>query len=184
MELIRRENAMNAANLLTLSRIALLPAVAYLYRKGNAAGTLAVYLVSMLTDVADGFVARHFHQQTQIGKLLDPLADKLSLLVMLGLLASDGQIPAWVFVLVLLKETALTLGSCMALERGVVVTALPIGKATTFCFALMIVFRLQSLYALSNVLLSVSLLLSFAALFGYGWVLLCRFRMDDTVLTK
>lgn len=184
MELICRGNVMNTANLLTLSRFVLLPAIICLFRQGNLIGALTVYLLSMVTDVADGFVARRFHQQTSLGKLLDPLADKLSLLVMLGLFVSDSQVPRWVFTLVLLKEAALILGSVLALDQGIVVEALPVGKATTFCFMLMAVFHLLSLHMIADVFLSVSLFLSLAALIWYGWALLSRIKTGNTVSTK
>ena len=90
----------------------------------------------MLTDALDGFVARRFNQITALGKLLDPIADKLSLLTLLGLFVADGQIPRWLLTIVLIKEAILIAGGAAALKKGIVVYAMPIGKVTTVTFIL------------------------------------------------
>ena len=111
MEDLRGENPINIANLLTVFRMALLPVIVLLFRMGDMSGTLGVYLIAMLSDAADGFIARRFHQVTALGKLLDPLADKLCLLTLLLLFVCDGQIPAWLLAIVLLKEGLMIVGS-------------------------------------------------------------------------
>ena len=77
MEHIRRDKIVNIPNCLTLIRIALLPVVVWRFRKGDSMGALIVYLLAMLTDAVDGFIARRYNQVTALGKLLDPIADKL-----------------------------------------------------------------------------------------------------------
>ena len=170
MEHIRREKSLNIPNLLTIVRIALLPAVVWRFRRGDTIGALAVYLIAMLTDAADGIIARRWNQVTSLGKLLDPIADKLSLLTLLGLFVADGQIPLWVLCIVLLKEAALIAGGAFALHRGIVVSALPIGKVTTVKFILSIVARFLALRAVADVLLGVSIALSMVALAWYAVV--------------
>lgn len=167
MERICREKAVNLPNLLTLARIALLPAIVLRYRRGDMAGALVFYLLSMLTDAADGFAARALGQTTHLGSLLDPAADKLSLLTLLWMFAADGQIPAWVLFAVMAKELILIAGSVFALTRGVVVYALPIGKATTFTFVLSTAMRFLGRKRPADLLLWCSLLLSAAALICY-----------------
>ena len=93
MEHIRRDKIVNIPNCLTIIRIALLPVVVWRFRKGDSLGALMFYLLAMLTDAADGIIARKFNQITALGKLLDPIADKLSLITLIGLFVADGQIP-------------------------------------------------------------------------------------------
>ena len=170
MDQIRNEKVINIPNLLTVLRIALLPAVVWRFLNGDSKGALVFYVIAMLTDVVDGFVARTFNQITSLGKLLDPIADKLSLLTLLTLFVMDGQIPVWVLGIILAKEAMLVAGSAVAFKHGVIVHALPIGKVTTISFVLSMVARFLSLREAADILLGVSVVLSIAALVWYSWV--------------
>ena len=125
MEHIKQDQIINIPNALTVVRILLLPVVVWRFIIGDATGALIAYLAAMLTDALDGIIARKFNQITALGKLLDPLADKLSLVTLLGLFVSDGQIPLWVLAIILVKEVTMVIGGGVALKRGVVVYALP-----------------------------------------------------------
>lgn len=184
MEQIRRDKIINIPNCLTVVRIALLPAVVWRFRKGDLTGALIVYLIAMLTDAVDGIIARKCNQVTALGKLLDPIADKLSLITLLGLFVADGQIPLWVLALILLKEAALVIGGGIALRRGIVVYALPIGKVTTVAFVSSIVARFLSLISLADVLLWVSITLSMVALVWYSADFMKKLRENDENSTK
>lgn len=168
MEGIRQEKLLNIPNILTLVRIALLPSVVWRFRAGDAFGALLSYLLAMLTDVIDGFVARRFNQVTSLGKLLDPIADKLSLVTLLWLFVSDGQIPWWILAIIVIKEGCMIAGAGIALKRGIVVYAHPIGKATTLAFVLSIIARFLELRFAADLLLGVSLILSLAAFAWYS----------------
>jgi len=170
---IRNEKIINIPNLLTVLRIALLPAVVWRFLKGDSRGALLFYVIAMLTDAVDGFIARKFNQITSLGKLLDPIADKLSLVTLLGLFVADGQIPVWVLGVILVKEVALVIGSAVSFKRGIIVHALPIGKITTVTFILSMVTRFLALTETADVLLGVSIVLSFIAL---GWYTLVGVR--------
>lgn len=181
MERILRENALTVPNLLTAVRIALLPAVVWCFRRGDSAGALVLYLISMMTDAADGFLARRLHQITAIGQLLDPIADKLSAVTILSLFVADGQIPVWILGVVLMKEAILMLGSAAALRFGIVVSALPVGKITTLLFVLSTIVRFLSQRFLADTLLMGSLALSFAALGWYSLVFFRRIRLKKAI---
>jgi len=168
---IRKEKVFNIPNLLTVVRMCLLPAVVWRFRRGDSFGALAFYVIAMLTDAVDGFIARRFNQITSLGKMLDPIADKLSLIVLLWLFVADGQIPAWVLGVMLGKEIALIIGGAVALRRGVVSYALPIGKVTTVSFILSMVARFLSWRRAADALLFVSLALSMVALLWYAVVM-------------
>lgn len=178
MDQIRNERILNIPNVLTMLRIALLPAVVWRFLKGDSEGALFFYIIAMLTDAVDGFIARRFNQITAFGKLLDPIADKLSLLTLIGLFVTDGQIPGWILIVILIKEAALVIGSVVAFKRGIIVYAMPIGKVTTVTFILSIVARFLSWRETADVLLGVSVLLSIIALVWYSFVVLKKLHVQ------
>ena len=176
MDQIRKEKIFNIPNLLTVIRIALLPAVVWRFKVGDSKGALFFYVIAMLTDAVDGFIARRFNQITSLGKLLDPIADKLSLLTLTGLFVMDDQIPGWVLAILLAKEAAMVIGGAVAFKRGIIVYALPIGKVTTVAFILSMVARFLSMRETADVLLGVSVVLSIIALVWYSCVMLKKLR--------
>ena len=161
-------------NQVTALRIAFLPAVVWRFQAGDRFGALGFYLLAMLTDAADGILARRLNQITALGKLLDPLADKLSLLTLLWLFVAEKAIPLWVLFVELLREVALIIGGVVALRRGVVVYALPIGKVTTVGFVLSIVARFVGIVPVADALLYISVALSMIALAWYTVVTMRR----------
>lgn len=167
MEEMRTEKPLNIPNLLTMMRIGLLPAIVWRFRMEDMRGALLLYLFAMLTDVLDGVLARRLDQITALGKLLDPLADKLSLITLLWLFVSAGQISGWVLWLVLIKELLLMAGSAAALSRGVIVHALPIGKVTTVFFTVSMTAQFLRLGKTADALLLASILMSLLSLVWY-----------------
>ena len=184
LEHLKQDKIINIPNLLTVVRIALLPVVVWRFTVDDMTGALLVYLAAMLTDAVDGIIARRFNQITALGKLLDPLADKLSLLTLLGLFVSDGQIPVWVLALMLIKEAALIIGGGVALKRGIIVYALPIGKVTTVGFVLSIIARFLEQIVLADVLLWVSVALAMVALVWYSVDLMKKLHASQADSTK
>ncbi len=104
-----------AANLLTVFRIALLFPFLYLIMKGRFGFALAVFFLASLTDFADGYVARRYKQQSRLGRLLDPLADKLLTTAAFVVMAipHDGfpSIPVWLAVAVVGRDIIIVIGS-------------------------------------------------------------------------
>lgn len=134
----RRERFWNAPNSITLGRIAACPLLLLLPlfpgRIGGAVFGLGFLAVS-LTDLLDGYLARRGGTVTKIGKLLDPLADKLLVMTALVLLtAMDHRIPLWgvpIVLLILAREMAVTGLRAMASSEGVVLQASSLGKWKT-----------------------------------------------------
>jgi cardiolipin synthase (CMP-forming) len=85
---------MNAANLITLGRIAVLPFIALFYYTEMRWFAFILFVLAALSDYLDGWVARHYNQQTRLGAMLDQISDKLVVLTMLLLLASTGWLEA------------------------------------------------------------------------------------------
>lgn len=104
-----KEKFWNVPNVLTLSRIALVPVFALTLLKGKAAGALAVIFLAGLTDVLDGLAARAWNQRTRIGTILDPIADKLLLstafiLLTVRSLGFSQVIPLWLTAVVIGRD--------------------------------------------------------------------------------
>ncbi len=135
---IRRERFWNAPNAITLGRIAASPLLLLLPFLDGRVGSLVMgvgFLAVSLTDLLDGYLARRDGTVTRIGKLLDPLADKLlATTAMVLLVAMAGRVPLWgvpLVVLILARELAVTGLRAMAAAEGVVIQAAPLGKWKT-----------------------------------------------------
>jgi CDP-diacylglycerol--glycerol-3-phosphate 3-phosphatidyltransferase len=123
-------------NLLSLFRIVIIPVLVYLLTftdpfSSFLAGLL--FLLASVTDYFDGYFARRNRSISDLGKILDPLADKLlvaSVLIMLAALDRPGEpsVPAWLVVLILARESAVTVVRGIALTEGVVMHAETLGK--------------------------------------------------------
>jgi CDP-diacylglycerol--glycerol-3-phosphate 3-phosphatidyltransferase len=125
---------LNLPNLLTVVRILLVPVivVALLAETANA-DTLAaiVFAAAAFTDGLDGYIARSRGSVTTFGKLMDPIADKLLIIAPLISLVSLGRIAAWVAMVIIAREFAVTALRMVAVEQGVVISASALGKLKT-----------------------------------------------------
>ncbi len=125
---------LNAANVLTLVRIALIPVLAALLLSTLSNSDLLaaiVFIIASATDALDGWLARRRHQVTQFGKLMDPLADKLLITAALVSLVALYRLDAWVAMVIIAREFAVTGLRMLAIEQGQVVSASVWGKLKT-----------------------------------------------------
>ncbi len=140
---------MTTATKLTLLRIILIPVfllILYLGFPGATWIALAVFILASLTDTLDGYVARKYNQVSNVGKFLDPLADKILVAAAMCWFVEAGQMAAWVLAAVLLREFAVSGLRLVAVERGKVIAAAWSGKvktaSTMVCICVMLVFDL------------------------------------------
>ena len=102
---------MNTANKLTLLRVFLIPVFLVIYYWGFAGSryiALGIYAVACLTDLLDGYIARHYNQVSDFGKFADPLADKCLVMAALCCFVESGEFYGWVLAVVLLREFAVS----------------------------------------------------------------------------
>ena len=129
---------MTTASKITLVRVAMIPAyMVTMYLSGGAAGawmllSLAIFIVASLTDFIDGHIARKYHQVSDFGKFLDPLADKLLVIACMCMLCEWGMMPAWALMIVLTREFAVTGLRLVAVQNGTVIADGWSGKVKTF----------------------------------------------------
>ncbi len=183
------KGCMTVPNLLSLIRIALIPVFAVLYLKGELVSAVIILALSGLSDLFDGKIARRFNQVSNLGKILDPVADKLTqitvaiILLIKFLQAQSPMIHAfgYVFIVFLAKEGFMVLGGLAMLIVGLRPGAAEIwGKAATVVFytvmTLIIAFgpevgALTNFWTmpelLTGILVVISAIMTVVALLGY-----------------
>ncbi|GAB4240203.1 MAG: hypothetical protein Kow00109_15250 [Acidobacteriota bacterium] len=137
---------MNLPTALTVSRIFLVPLLLVVLLTGNVPDRefwgLVVFLAAAATDYFDGYLARRREQVTRLGKLLDPLADKILISAALVALVELGVAPAWMVIIVIGREFAVTGLRSIASAEGLTIAAAPTGKlkmvAQVVCCAVLI----------------------------------------------
>ena len=134
---------MNLANKLTLLRVILIPFFVFFilsdvvgeYSKWLA---LAIFAIASITDFFDGKIARKYNMVTNFGKFMDPLADKLLVCSAMICFAATGQMPAWIVIIILCRELAVDGLRMVAVTKGQVIAAGPLGKWKTACQMILI----------------------------------------------
>lgn len=124
----------NLPNMLTLGRILVIPVFVYFMGDGDPLSSLvagSIFTLAAVTDVVDGFLARRWNMITVVGKLLDPLADKLIVAAAMVMLVWLGRIPAWIVIVLLSREFIVTGLRQVAASEGLVIAAGQEGKWKT-----------------------------------------------------
>lgn len=183
------ENWKTIPNLMSLIRILLIPVFAVLFYKGYTVAAVIVLAVSGLSDLFDGKIARKFNQVSNLGKILDPVADKLTIftiaiILFLKFFAADNRtlhLFSWVFLLFILKDLVMLGVGAFMISRNMRPGAAEIyGKAATVAFYVVMVLimavgpevgALRQLYTLPNtltmVLVVIAVLMTFVAFASY-----------------
>ncbi len=125
---------MGWANRITLMRIgAVLPIIILLHfpRLWTCWTAMLLFLAAAISDFLDGYIARREKQVTNFGKFLDPLADKLLICSILIEMVGLGWVPAWVVIVIIMRELAVTGLRAVAADKGIVIAADRFGKWKT-----------------------------------------------------
>lgn len=124
---------MTIANLITIGRLLAVPLLVYALVHQFDIAALALFVIAGVSDAADGYVARHFDQESELGVWLDPIADKLLMFSTYVFLGIMGHIPDWLVILVVSRDAlivgAVVLSSLMG--RPVPLAPSMISKVTT-----------------------------------------------------
>lgn len=139
---VASDRILTIPNLITVVRLALLPVFLWLLFGAEDRAAAAWLLAGLgITDFLDGYIARHFDQESNLGKVIDPVADRLLLFVGVGGIIIDGSVPLWFAVVVLVREALITLAVLGLAALGAKrIDVTWFGKAGTF--ALMVSFPL------------------------------------------
>ena len=135
---------MTTANKITIFRVLMIPVFLVLAYSGRMIWAFVVFVLASLSDMLDGYVARHYNQVTNFGKFMDPLADKVLVMAAMCFFVESGRMPGWALAIVLLREFAVSGMRLIAVEQGRVIAAAWSGKikttATMICLCLMLLF--------------------------------------------
>lgn len=160
---------MNLPNILTIIRFIIVPFMAYFLINENFTIAILLYVLASATDVLDGFIARKFNQITDLGKFLDPLADKLLQFSALVGLWIVNLIPIWIVIIFFVKEISMGLGAIKLLKKHVIIQSKWFGKLSTIFFFLAIIASMLSskITILANYIIPLFILALMSLLFAF-----------------
>jgi CDP-diacylglycerol--glycerol-3-phosphate 3-phosphatidyltransferase len=167
------QESINVPNLLTLSRIFLIPVFIVLFATPDPARSITaaiVFVGAAVTDLLDGYLARRSGQVTKLGKLLDPIADKLLVLSALILLVNVDRVSALVAILIIAREVAVTGIRAIAATEGMIIAAETTGKykmALQVIAIVLLILEGTALSALGNLHLAGIVTLYLSLVLGY-----------------
>ncbi len=159
-------------NLLTYFRMATIPVIVVVLAPPASAESLnmafVLFLIASITDYLDGILARRHNLVTSIGKLLDPLADKLLTSAVMIMLIPLGKIPAWLVLIIIGRDMTITGLRSIAASQGLILDASRTGKnkmisqTVGLCFLLLTIPGVQQLFdAIGMLFLWISVVLSY-----------------------
>ena len=158
-------------NILTVIRFIFIPFIVIALSLNNYILALVLFTVSSLSDVLDGFIARKFNAITDFGKLMDPLADKLTQISTLITLYIKKIIPIWIVLIVIAKELVLISGASFLYGKQLVVSSKWYGKLSTVLLYLAVVssllINLFDLPKFDIYIYGLALILAVSSVFGY-----------------
>ncbi len=166
---------MNLPNKLTLLRVVMIPffvlfEIAFYGAEWTKWLAFAIFVIASLTDKADGYIARKYNLVTNFGKFMDPLADKLLVCSALICFVGNGQIPAWMVIIIVAREFIISGFRLIAVESGKVIAAGSWGKAKTVVQMVMVavvIADLPGLEIIETVLIWAALILTIISLVDY-----------------
>ncbi|MBL7128050.1 MAG: CDP-alcohol phosphatidyltransferase family protein [Ignavibacteria bacterium] len=142
-------------NLLSIFRIILIIPVGYLliyrFEKSN---TIVIFLLFLMyvTDLSDGYIARRLNQVTDIGKIIDPLADKISVVIIALIIYFKGLIPTWFILIVILRDLLiLSFGIYLKNKKKITLMSNYPGKLAVFSIGLILLFAIINSELLSEI---------------------------------
>lgn len=177
---------MNLPNKITFSRVLLVPIFVIVFYMDTPNSNLyagLIFVIAALTDSLDGYLARKNNQVTNLGKFIDPLADKLLVSSALILLAEAGTIPGWVVIVIIAREFTITGFRIIAASEGVNIAASSLGKFKTITQLIAIILLLfnniffeRFSIPMDQIFLYLSLI--FTVLSGYDYIYKNRKTLD------
>lgn len=183
------ENWNTIPNWMCFIRIALIPVFSVLFVKGIYLWAFIAMIVAALTDVFDGKIARKYNMVSNLGKILDPIADKLSQMAIVIILIvkfwSNDGIVKYIFFLFIIKELLMICGGAILMAKGMRPTAAEVwGKAATVVFYVFMItiiaigsadgplvgvwFIKQLPQTVTTVMVIIAAVMAFISLFGYA----------------
>jgi len=159
--------AVNWPNRITLARVVMIPImmVFLLINQDWSRNTAcAIFIIASLSDMLDGYLARKYNQITNFGKIMDPLADKLLVTAAMVILVELGDLQAWIVVVILAREFAVTGLRSVAAAEGIVVAASKVAKWKTTFQMFAVIFLIIKPLVISAININIGMVLMYVAL--------------------
>jgi cardiolipin synthase (CMP-forming) len=120
-------------NIITLGRLILVPVIVWLLVAGYKPAAFAAFVIAGVSDAADGYLAKRYNMETELGAYLDPLADKMLIVCIFVTLGIGGQLPAWLVIAVVSRDFLIVTAILLSwvLGRPVRIKPLIISKTNT-----------------------------------------------------
>ena len=185
--LIAVRNFFYVSNLLSIIRLGLTPFIFHSIIRRYHLATLVIGGLAILTDMLDGYFARRLNQRTNLGKILDPIADKAIIsAAIIALILSSSSFPRWAFGIVIVRDALIVVANIFLFHRTQTIARSDVwGKCTTFFLATAL-----TLYVLTDsqlipsfapfYVLCVGLVFALISVLNYGWQLLCLLQQNKT----
>ncbi|HVJ77825.1 MAG TPA: CDP-alcohol phosphatidyltransferase family protein [Hyphomicrobium sp.] len=124
---------MSIPNFITLGRVILVPVVFWLLLTGELRAAFLAFVVAGISDAVDGFLAKRFGWETELGAYLDPLADKLLIVCIFIALGVTGRLPSWLVILVVSRDVLIIIGVVLSwlLDHPTPMKPLAVSKMNT-----------------------------------------------------
>ena len=174
-------------NILTIIRFILIPVILYFIFTGNYILAFVFFTLSGITDILDGAIARKFNLISTFGKLMDPLADKLTQISVLATLVFKDIIPFWILIIVILKEFIMIMGASFLYGKDVVVYSKWFGKLATVLFYFAIVFSLiNKQFGFTGIWTHIDMILYCIAIFAtiFSLIMYVKYLYKDGFIDK
>ena len=182
--LIAVRNFFYVSNLLSIIRLGLTPFLFHTIIRRSHVAALVIGGLAILTDMLDGYFARRLNQRTNLGKILDPLADKAIIsAVIIALILSNSSFPRWAFAVVIIRDVLIVIANIFLFHRTQIVARSNVwGKCTTFFLAIaLVLYTLPDnvlagsgsiLLAIPFYVLCIGLAFALISVSNYSWQLL------------
>lgn len=166
---------MNLPNKLTLFRVILIPFFLFFLLMGYGGAysrwiALGIFAVASLTDLLDGKIARKYHLVTNFGKFMDPLADKLLVCSAMIAFVELGQMPAWVVIVIISREFAISGFRLVAADNDVVIAASWWGKTKTvsqMAMVILMIANIEQIALVTEIVMWAALALTLISMIDY-----------------
>lgn len=158
---VKAQDWLTIPNILSFFRIVLIVPFVYFFLEKNYVLAAVMLILSGLSDACDGFIARKFNQVTELGKMLDPIADKLTLIAIMVCITIFSPIVLPVMIVLILKDVIMLIGGSRLVKTGIAPPAAKwYGKLGTLLFyvSVCLIVFLKAAFNYENDILSVTLL--------------------------
>lgn len=155
---------MNLPNRLTLLRVIMVPFFIVFYIKSYFLISFVLFVLASLTDLLDGHIARKRNLISNFGKIMDPLADKILVYSAFCLMVENGLVPAWMLIVILVREFAVSGMRTVAASEGIVVAADLSGKIKTVLQMIAVPMLILTGVILSDIWFTLSMAMLWASL--------------------